>query len=135
MKRILLCVLAFLALGTSASFAQNSQTDYSVFLAKINSKCPAAAGPGLTFTSVEITDKGVEINIEVNEQTSSVDTLALQKDLLHDVYVSEMITTSDPGMKALRQYSLAFDKPVVIHYTGNITDETFDITILPAELK
>lgn len=135
MKRLLLLFAIFFTLAGGFGASAQDMTNLEQMLGKINSKCPSSSGPGLTLTSVELNDKGVVMNFEVNEQTNSVDTLAEQKDMLHDVYVSEFVSTTDPGMKAMRQYSLAYGKPIIFHFAGNITDEAFDIVLTPVDLK
>ena len=139
MKHIFI-VLALAISSISSVFGQNctqpsSQSQLQSTISHINTTCPVPSGPGLTLTSVELADSGIRLNFEVNEQTLSIDTLSGQKDMLHQVYVSQFISGTEPGIKAMRQYCLAFDKPIVFHFSGTITDDTFDITLQPSELK
>lgn len=132
MKRIILSL--FLALSLAVAGAQNT-TDITPVIKALNDACPTSAGPGLTFTEIELSPGGIVLHYEVNEQNYSVDQLKDQKDMLHDVYVSELVSTSNPNMQALRAYSIASSQPIIYRFTGAITDEGFDITLLPSDLK
>lgn len=132
MKRIILSL--FLVFSLTISIAQNS-ADINQTVTAINASCPKSAGPGLTFTEIELLPSGFVLHYEINEQNMSVESLESQKDILHDVYVSEIISTSDPNMQAIRNYSIVSSKPLTYRFEGAITGESFDIILLPAELK
>lgn len=133
MQRILL----FLAVvfGSLTFMSAQSAPDISRTIESVNSSCPRQAGPGLTLTSVSLTPQGVVMEFEINEQNLSVDTLAGQKDMLHDMYVSEVTSSSDTAMQALRKYCIGASLPLKFHFVGNITDDSFDIILPPDDLK
>ncbi len=133
MKRISL--LIGLVLGIIAISPAQDRIDFDAVAARINAACPISTGPGLTFTSIEEKPESIVLNYEINEQTMSVDAMQAQAEMLHDVYASELLSSTDPNKRAVRSYVLSSGKPLTFHFTGPITDDTFTITIRPGELK
>jgi len=133
MKRIalLICLIP----GFFAFSPAQDTTDFGAVAAGINATCPVSTGPGLTFISIEEKPESIMLSYEINEQTMSVDAMQAQAEMLHDVYVSELLSSSDPNKRAVRAYALSSGKPLVYHFAGTITDDTFTVTIRPAELK
>ena len=132
MKRILLSLILLFSL--TVAVAQTS-VDVNQAIVALNEKCPASAGPGLTLTEIELTPNGAVLHFEINEQNLSIESLESQKDMLHDVYVSEIISSTNPNMQALRSYSVQSSKPLTYRFVGAITDESFDIILQPSEIK
>lgn len=135
MKRILLTLLAAVALTAASAQAQTSPALTSALTA-LNAACPTTLGPGLTCTAYEeLADQGIVITLVIDESRASVDSMKAQASMLTEIFASDLASGRSPEMARLRDYCISASKPIIYRFTGSPSGTTFDVTVTPAQMK
>ncbi len=136
MKRIILTILAAIALAAAPAAVEAQTTDITATIAALNAECPGKLGPGLTCIGYELkADEGVVISLLIDENRASVENMKTQAPMLTEIFASEIVSGRSPEMAQLRDYCLAASKPIIYRFAGNQSGTGFDVTIPPAQLK
>ena len=132
--------------GEKASFELSNKDLKSLALSKGNNKenglnnlkaeikvanlqFPASMGYGMTILKIELTDKAVIYQCEMDENISTIDQMKKQAAQIKQNIIESLSNLSEPGTKEFIGYCFEYKRELIYRFKGNSSNEQFDVTI------